>query len=201
MPQTLHGSVPDDADVALLLIDVINDLEFDTGAALLEPALAAGRNIAMLKRRAREVGVPAIYVNDNFGRWRSDFRRLVAHCLEDGVRGEPLARLLVPDDQDYFVLKPKHSGFFGTSLQVLLEHLGARTLIVTGITTDMCVLFTAQDAYLRDYGLAVPGDCVASHDTAAHARSLLHMSDVLRANVRSSSELALGHQRSAAPGE
>jgi nicotinamidase-related amidase len=199
MPRTLNGSVPDDADVALLLIDVINDLEFETGEALLEPALAAGRSIGALKRHARALGIPAIYVNDNFGRWRSDFRTLIAHCLDGGVRGEPLARLLVPDDRDYFVLKPKHSGFFGTTLEVLLDHLGARTLILTGLTTDMCVLFTAQDAYLRDYGLAVPGDCVASHDAAAHERALLHMRDVLRANVHPSSQLALRSQRSAAP--
>jgi nicotinamidase-related amidase len=199
MPRTLHGSVPDDADVALLLIDVINDLEFETGAALLEPALAAGRSLAALKRHARALGIPAIYVNDNFGRWRSDFQGLVAHCLGDGVRGAPLARLLLPDDQDYFVLKPRHSGFFGTTLEILLEHLGAHTLILTGLTTEMCVLFTAQDAYLRDYRLAVPGDCVASHDAAAHERALLHMRDVLRADVRSSSQLALLRQRVAAP--
>jgi nicotinamidase-related amidase len=194
MARTLHGSVPDDADVALLLIDVINDLEFETGQALLEPALAAGRSIAALKRHARTLGIPAVYVNDNFGRWRSDFRGLVAHCLGDGVRGAPLARLLVPDDQDYFVLKPKHSGFFGTTLEILLDHLGARTLILTGLTTDMCVLFTAQDAYVRDYGLVVPADCVASHDAAAHERSLVHMSEVLRADVRASSQLALRRQ-------
>jgi len=199
MPRTLNGSVPDDADVALLLVDVINDLEFETGGALLEPALAAGRSIAALKRHARALGIPAIYVNDNFGRWRSDFRTLVAHCLDDGVRGEPLARLLVPDEHDYFVLKPKHSGFFGTTLEILLDHLGARTLILTGLTTDMCVLFTAQDAYVRDYALVVPGDCVASHDAAAHERALLHMSDVLHANVRPSSQLALRSQRGAAP--
>ena len=191
MATDLDGMVPDDADVALLLIDVINDLEFDTGPALLEPALTAARNIAALKREARRLGIPSIYVNDNFGRWRSDFRTLVKHCLEDGVRGEPLARLLAPDAEDYFVLKPKHSGFFGTSLEILLAHLGAKSLIVAGFTTDMCVLFTVQDAYLRDYRIVVPEDCVASADPEARRRALMHMTEVLRVEVAPSNRLDL----------
>src|SRR5436305_9486166 len=72
--QNLHGNAPDTHPVALLLIDVINDLEFDGGEKLLAPALAAARRIAALSARARRAGVPVIYANDNFGRWRSDFR-------------------------------------------------------------------------------------------------------------------------------
>lgn len=200
MATDLHGMVPDDADVVLLLIDVINDLEFDTGQALLEPALTACRNIAALKREARRLGIPAIYVNDNFGRWRSDFRSLVKHCLEDGVRGEPLARLLAPDDEDYFVLKPKHSGFFGTSLDILLAHLGAKSLILTGLTTDMCVLFTVHDAHLRDYGLIVPGDCVASADPDAGRRASTHMRQALGAEVAPSTAIDLRRRIDPVPG-
>jgi nicotinamidase-related amidase len=81
----LHGNVPDDADVALLLIDVINDLEFDGGEALRTQALPVAAHIAALKRRAKQAGIPAVYVNDNFGRWQSDFAKLLAHCLTDGV--------------------------------------------------------------------------------------------------------------------
>src|SRR5919202_5506490 len=117
--EDLHGNVPDKASVALLLIDVINDLEFDSGRALLEHALPAARRLAELKRRAKESGVPVIYVNDNFGRWQSDFKKLLQHVLEDGVCGRPVAELLKPGDDDYFVLKPKHSGFFSTTLDIL----------------------------------------------------------------------------------
>jgi hypothetical protein len=92
----LHGNVPDTADTALLLIDVINDLEFEGGEALLTHALPAAGRIAALKRRAKAASIPAIYVNDNYGRWQSDFRTLVDHCLHDGVRGRPIADLLVP---------------------------------------------------------------------------------------------------------
>jgi len=113
--EDLHGNAPDKADVALLLIDVINDLDFPEGDQLLRHAQPMARQIAALKERARRAGVPVIYVNDNFGRWRSDFHVQVEHCLRDGVPGRPLAELLRPGKEDYFVLKPKHSGFFSTA--------------------------------------------------------------------------------------
>jgi nicotinamidase-related amidase len=143
---TLHGNAPDKAAVALLLIDVINDLEFPEGEQLLQYALPMAQAIAQLKRRAKQAGVPTVYVNDNFGRWQSNFNHQVEHCLRDGVRGWPVVELLQPDEQDYFVLKPKHSGFYSTALDVLLEYLGVQTLILTGIAANICVLFTANDA-------------------------------------------------------
>src|SRR3954469_15805188 len=112
----LHGNAPDKSDVALLLIDVINDFEYPEGDQLFRQALPAAKKIAELKKRARAAGVPVVYVNDNFGRWRSDFQAQVEHCLEDGVRGRPVVELLRPSQDDYFVLKPKHSGFFSTTL-------------------------------------------------------------------------------------
>ena len=120
----LHGNAPDKSDVALLLIDVINDLEFPEGDQLLCHALPMAQRIAAYKKRARQEGVPVLYVNDNYGRWRSDFMAQVERCLKDGVRGQPVVELLRPDEEDYFVLKPKHSGFFSTTLDILLEYLG-----------------------------------------------------------------------------
>ena len=128
----LHGNAPDNSKVALLLVDVINDLDFEGGELLAEPAEAAAKRIASLKQRARESGIPAIYVNDNFGKWRSDFKKLVTHVIEDDTRGKAIAELLRPDADDYFVLKPKQSGFYSTSLDILLKHLGSETLILTG---------------------------------------------------------------------
>ncbi len=161
--EDLHGSVPDKAEVALLLIDVINDLEFPEGDKLLRYALPVADRIASLKRRAREARVPVIYVNDNFGRWRSDLNAQVDHCLRDGVRGKPLVERLRPEKDDYFVLKPKHSGFFSTSLDILLDYLQVKTLILAGVAGNICVLFTANDAYMRDFHLVVPRDAVASN--------------------------------------
>jgi len=188
----LHGNAPDNSPVALLLIDVINDFEFDEGAeALFKHALPAAKKIAALKKRAAEAGIPAIYVNDNFGKWRSDFRNLVAHCVNDDTRGRPIVELLKPSADDYFVLKPKQSGFYSTTLDLLLDHLGACTLIMTGFTGDICVLFTAIDAHLRDYNLLLPRDCVVSQDKKENERVLEYMERVLEADIRWSSEIDL----------
>jgi isochorismatase family protein len=102
----LHGNVPDESPAALLLIDFIDDLEFPGGERLLPGALAAARRAKALKAACRASRIPAVYVDDNFGGWRSDFRGQVRHCREDGVRGASLVELLAPDDDDYFVLKP-----------------------------------------------------------------------------------------------
>ena len=188
----LHGSAPDNSPIALLLIDVINDFEFDAGAEdLLRFALPAAKQIAALKERAASAGVPAIYVNDNFGKWRSDWRAQVGHCIDDDTRGRPIAELLKPSGQDYFVLKPKQSGFYSTTLDLLLQHLGAREIILTGFSTDICVLFTASDAHLRDYDLWIPSDCVASQDERENERVLNFMQRVLEADIRPQGEIDL----------
>lgn len=187
--EDLHGNVPDTAVVALLLIDVINDLEFESGRELLKHALPMAERIAALKQRAKKAGIPAIYVNDNFGKWQSDFNKLLKHCLEDDVRGQRLAEILHPEEDDYFVLKPKHSGFFSTTLDTLLEYLQAKTLILTGVTADLCVLFTANDAYMRDFNLIIPSDCVASSDEEENKYALELMKRVLKADIRPSTEL------------
>lgn len=185
----LHGNVPDQCSVALLLIDVINDMEFASGEALLESALPAANKLSQLKRRARDAGVPVIYVNDNFGKWRSDFRQQLGHVLEEGVRGEPVAKLLRPNKEDYFVLKAKHSGFYHTQLDLLLAYLQVKTVVVAGFATDMCVLFTASDAYLRDLEIIVPPDCSASASMEHHERALEHMTRVLHAKTPQSEEI------------
>jgi nicotinamidase-related amidase len=187
----LHGNVPDQSGAALLLIDVVNDFEFEGGDALLELALPVGKNIANLKRLAKQAGIPAIYVNDNFGKWQSDLNKIVSHCLDDGVRGESFVRLVLPEEDDYFVLKPKHSGFYCTSLELLLEHLGARSLILAGIAGNNCVLFTANDAYMRDFKLVVPADCSVSQIVEDNENALKQMEKVLKANIRPAHELDL----------
>lgn len=187
--EDLHGNVPDKADIALLLIDVINDLEFEGGEKLLKHALPAADKIAALKKRCQQAGIPTIYVNDNFGRWQSDFNKLLKHCLEEDVRGKPLVERLKPDEDDYFVLKPKHSGFFSTTLDTLLEYLQAKTLILTGVAGNICVLFTANDAYMRDFHLVVPSDCIASNSAEDNDHALDLMKTVLKADTRQSTEL------------
>ena len=176
----------DPAKTALLLIDVVNDLEFDGGEKLLPHALAMAQALAQLKRRARICGVPVIYTNDNFGRWRSDFSKLVERCLSEGVRGQPVVAQLQPESDDYFVLKPKHSAFFQTNLEILLRYLESTTLILTGMAADYCVLFTGNDAYMRDFRVFVPSDCIASEEAERTGQVLQLMQRVLKADTRPS---------------
>jgi nicotinamidase-related amidase len=186
----LHGSAPDKSAAALLLIDVINDFDFPEGEQLFDLALPAGKNIARLKQRAKAAGIPSIYVNDNFGRWQSDFKKIVDHCREEG-KGKEFVELLLPDEDDYFVLKPKHSGFYSTSLALLLTHLTTKNLILTGIAGNNCVLFTANDAYMRDFKIFVPADCIVSNTEEENRHALKQMETVLKADTSVSTELDL----------
>lgn len=189
--EDLHGNVPDTCSVALILIDVINDLEFPEGDQLLEFALPMAGRLAELRRRAKAAGIPVIYANDNFGRWRSDRGALIVHCRRDGVRGKPIVEQVLPDEDDYFVLKPKHSAFFASALETLLLYLEADTLILTGVAGNICVLFSANDAYLRDYNLVVPADCVASNTRAENDHALDQMARILEADITPSTDLDL----------
>jgi isochorismate hydrolase len=175
--------------VVLLLVDFINDFEFDGAERLYPMALAAARATADLRRRAKRGGVAVVYCNDNFGRWRSDFKQLLNQCLNDACRGRAIAELLKPDEDDYFVLKPKHSGFHSTSLDILLDHLAAETLVLTGVQGDFCVMLTAHDAYMRDFKLVVPSDCVATEPEADNRFALEHMAKVCKARVLASKDL------------
>ncbi|MDX1950993.1 MAG: isochorismatase family cysteine hydrolase [Verrucomicrobiota bacterium] len=191
-PKNVSGENPQHSSVALLLIDVINDLDFDQGAKMAERAKVMADRIVGLRTQARNSGVPVIYVNDNFGRWQSDFRKLIQHCLGKRSRGRFLVRKLRPDsEKDYFVLKPKHSGFYSTTLDLLLEHLGVKTLVLTGIAGNNCVLFTANDAYMRDFRLIVPKDCVVSNSQEENDSALKQMATVLKADISPSTKLNL----------
>jgi nicotinamidase-related amidase len=174
---------------ALVLIDVINDLAFPGSEALVAEAEPMALRVAALKRRATEAGLPTIYVNDNFGQWRSDFRQTVAHCTAPSSPGRRVSRRLRPTSHDYFVLKPKHSGFFDTTLDTLLGALRIRRVILAGLAGNICVLFTANDAYMRELKLFVPADCVASNTTADNDYALRQVETVMKGSVAVSTRL------------
>jgi nicotinamidase-related amidase len=183
----LHGSAPDKSEIALLIVDVINDFDFPEARQLMRYAPAMAHKIRALKQRAKRAGVPVVYVNDNFGRWRSDLRSLVEHCREG--KAKEMVDLLRPDEDDYFVLKPKHSGFFSSTLETLLRYLGAQKLVITGIAGNYCVLFTANDAYMRDYKLIVPSDCTASNTALENRQALTVMKNYLKADTLPSAKV------------
>jgi nicotinamidase-related amidase len=189
--EDLHGNAPDKSEVVLLIIDMISDFEFDGGEKILPFAEAIAKNIAALKKKAEKAKVAVIYVNDNFGKWRSDFKKQLKHSQSKSVRGHKIARILAPKKEDYFVLKAKHSAFYSTTLDLLLAYLGAKTLILTGVASDICILFTANDAYMRDFNLHVPRDCVAANDEKTNESTLEYIERVLKAGTKASTGLDL----------
>src|SRR4051812_48233157 len=140
-----RGGSAGKSTAALLIIDVINDLEFPGGEKVLPWAEKLARRLAVFRGRARAAGVAVIYVNDNFGMWRDNFGDVYRHCVRPGAGGGEVCRRMRPGGRDYFILKPRHSAFFATSLVPLLQDLGVRRLILAGIATNLCVLFTAHD--------------------------------------------------------
>jgi nicotinamidase-related amidase len=188
----LHGNVPESSPIALLIIDVISDFDFPDGDKLLENTKPIAENIARLRRKADRAKIPVIFINDNFGKWQSDFKKLLKHASAKNSKGSAIANKLKPKAKDYFVLKPKHSGFYSTTLDLLLEYLKVKTLILTGLTADICVLFTANDAYLRDFKIIVPNDCVAAVEAEEKERALKYIERVLDADTRPSGEIQFG---------
>jgi nicotinamidase-related amidase len=180
---------------ALILLDVITDFEFEDGDTLLKHSLPMARRLARLKARAKAAGSPVVYVNDNFGKWQEDFKTMSEHFIRSDAKGCKVVELLRPDHDDYYVLKPHRSGFYSTTLELLLRELKTRALIITGVTTDICVLFTANDAYMRGFDLHVPSDCVAAVKPDHSKQTIQFIKRVLKADTRRSTEIRFGKKR------
>jgi len=177
--------------MALLIVDMISCWDFPDAAPLLAQALRVAPNIAALRQRCRRAGMPVVYANDNRGQWRSDFRTLIRAALECGGPGARIARTLAPAEDDFFVLKPMHSAFFATPLELLLRHLGVRALILTGVSSDQCVLHTAGDARMRDYEVIIPADCVATESAPRNRRAIAHFEQVMNVVTTASARVRL----------
>ena len=182
-------------DTALVVLDMISCWSFPDAEPLQRHALQIAPTIARLKARCHAARVPVIYANDNSGQWRSDFKYVVNQSLEAGGRAADITRQLEPGPEDYFVLKPKHSAFFATPLEILLDHLRTKRLIIAGVTGDQCVLHTANDARMRDFEVAVPADCIASITPARNARAVDYLRDVLSLKVAGASTLRFSRGR------
>lgn len=173
---------------ALLVIDCINDLNFPGGEKVLPWAVRLAPRLVSFQKSARRKRIPIIYVNDNFGMWQSDFSTVLKHCMRKGSRGREVCRTLKPHAEDYFILKPRHSAFFASSLRPLLEDLGTERLILSGIATNLCVLFTAHDAHMYDYKVVVLSDCCAAESDFDHDVSLMQLKRFCGAKICLSTE-------------
>lgn len=183
--QTRPSPVP----VALLLIDVLTTFDFPDGDAILEGALRMRNALVKLKARARRAGVPVLYVNDNYGDWRSEKEVLMGRCLE--AKGGEFVRPLLPDSEDYFVLKPLHSAFYMTPLEVLLRHLEVEALILTGLTSNSCITVTAHDANMRGFDIYIPPDCSCARNAEEHTQALAQLEAMAGADLTRSTALKL----------
>jgi nicotinamidase-related amidase len=183
--QTRPAPVP----VALLLIDVLTTFQFPDGDAILAGALKMRDALVKLKARARKAGIPTLYVNDNYGDWRSEKEVLMGRCLEG--KGSEFVRPLLPDSEDYFVLKPMHSAFYMTPLEVLLEHLQVEALILTGLTSNSCITVTAHDANMRGFDIYIPPDCSCARNAEEHKQALAQLEAMAQAKLTPSASLKL----------
>jgi nicotinamidase-related amidase len=183
--QTRPSPVP----VALLLIDILTTFQFPDGDTILKGALQIRDAMVKLKTRARAAHIPVLYVNDNFGDWRSEKEVLIGRCLE--AKGGPFVRPLLPDSEDYFVLKPLHSAFYMTPLEVLLRHLEVETLILTGLTSSSCLTVTAHDANMRGFEIYIPPDCSCARNEEEHGQALAQLEAAAGAKLRPSTSLKL----------
>lgn len=175
---------------ALLIVDMISNWDFPDAESIVPFAERIAPRIAELQARCRRNGVPIIFANDNHGRWRSDFRSLVDASLTSD-RGARITAQIQPQETDYFVLKPMHSAFFATPLELLLADLNTKEVLVAGISTDQCVVVTVAEARMRGLDVRVLADCTATQSAARHKRALLHLVEALRVETPEASEVKL----------
>ena len=159
---------------ALLILDAINPFDFPGSDDIAQAAVAASAVIADLRDTADALGMPTIYVNDNYGHWGSERSQIVAEAAKGSETAAVIVGRLAPRSADYFVIKPQFSGFYATNLTALLDQLEVGRLVLTGYAADICVLFTAADAHMRAYDLWIPADAVAS-ETGAHKQWALEI--------------------------
>ena len=177
--------------VGLLFIDLINSMDFE-GAEELLPKFENVVNVAVrLRSEADKLGVPTIYVNDNYGEWHSERTKIVEACLNPENRCSAQIKRVTPRASDYFVIKPQVSGFYATNLPVILPRLGVSRLVMVGVAADICILFTAADAHMREYDLWVPSDGVASENDERRDWALDTLSKTMDAETRPTTTLTL----------
>jgi nicotinamidase-related amidase len=148
---------------ALVVIDMLNSYEHEDAEALVPSVRDVLPFVQQLIKRARDASVPVIYVNDNFGRWRSHHGELLDAALAG--RHPELVEPVVPDEDSLFVVKARHSIFYETPLHYLLGQLGVQHLVLCGQVTEQCILYSALDAHIRHVDVSIARRTVAHIDS------------------------------------
>jgi nicotinamidase-related amidase len=177
------------APSALVVVDMINPYDFPDADAVAEHAPEAVENIARLLERSRDEGVRVIYVNDNYGDWNSSSEELLAEAMK-GAHPE-LVEPLAPREGEAFVIKARHSIFYSTPLEYLLATQGIGRVVLTGQVTEQCILYSALDAYVRNFRLAVVRDAVAHIDDELAEAALRMMERNMSADIETAADADL----------
>jgi nicotinamidase-related amidase len=184
-----EGDTEGKAPSALVVVDMINPYDFPDAEAVAEHAPEAVANIKRLLDRCRDEGVRVIYVNDNYGDWNSSSEELLQHGMEG--RHPELVEPLAPRGGEAFVIKARHSIFYSTPLEYLLATEGIGRVVLTGQVTEQCILYSALDAYVRNFRLAVVEDAVAHIDDELAKAALRMMERNMRADIERTAEANL----------
>ena len=175
---------------ALLVVDMLNDYDHPDGDVLRESATSVVPVIGELLERARAEDVPIVHVNDNHGVWGGTPEALVRSSREGA--GAELIDPVAPADGVPFLFKARHSAFFGSALEYLLQTEGIGRLVLTGQVTEQCILYTTLDAYIRHFDVVVPHDAVAHIDPELADAALRMMRSNMRAETPAAAEVDLG---------
>lgn len=176
---------------ALIILDMISEFGFPGWQRVLREARHIAPAIARLRQRADRAGIPVIHVNDTGEDWESDQTAFLDRCGAPNARGSEVARMLRPREGHYFIFKPKHSAFYATPLAPLLEKNSIGEVILTGMTSHQCVLFTAMDAHVREFLITVPSDCIGAPTRQQTSKALFMLREAVRARTPRSSALRL----------
>lgn len=165
---------------AIVVLDMVND--FVTGALECERAQRIIPHLQTLFDRARAHEVPVIFAND--AHLPEDFEMELwgEHAMKDTEGAEVIPELDVKDE-DYVLEKRTYSGFYDTGLDQLLKGLGAQTLYLTGLHTNMCCRHTAADAYFRGYDLVAVEDGCEAFSAEDHLDGLDYLEKVYGADI------------------
>jgi nicotinamidase-related amidase len=180
-------------ETALLVVDMLNPYEHEDADRLAESVRAAVPRIGDLIDRARKEDVPIVWVNDNYGDWNSSSEELARAALAG--RYPELVEPLLPGDEDLFVIKTRHSVFFSTPLEYLLESLGVGRIVLTGQVTEQCILYSAVDGYVSHFEVVAVRDCIAHIYEHLAGASLEMMERNMHAQVVAAADLQLKEKR------
>ena len=147
------------SDTALVIVDMLNAYEHEDADKLTRSVEEALPAMVRLIERARDDADLTVYVNDNFGAWQSDREGLLQTAMEG--RYKHLVEPIAPREDALFVVKARHSTFYGTPLEYLLGERGIERIVLAGQVTEQCILYSALDAYIRRLSVTIPRDAVA----------------------------------------